>query len=97
LRARRVKPTLISLAQVFSPARGVLKPFARRVEASYSGRGPPHYPVLSMLFSLCVMPLCGLSQRALDRVLYVHGHLARACGFAGQTPVQSTFSRFIHR
>jgi len=50
-----------------------------------------------MLFAVCMMPLCSLSQRALDRVLYVHGHLARACGFAGQTPVQSTFSRFIGR
>jgi len=97
MRFRRKAVPFLTLAQVFRCSAPVLKPFARRVEASYSGRGPGHYPVLPMLFAMCMMPILGLGQRNLDRILYVGENLAGACGFAGQTPVQSTFSRFIHR
>jgi hypothetical protein len=74
------------------------------VKASYSGRGPRHYPVRAMFLALMSMHLLAMpSETMLAGYLSVHRDAAEACGFNQDlgcrkgTPSQSALNRFKRR
>ena len=75
-----------------------------KIEASYSGRGPRHYPVSACFFALVLMHLLNMpSETMLAGYLGTHRDVAEACGFNRGfkrrcgTPSQSALNRFKHR
>lgn len=92
---------LLSLKRLFSK---VDLAFLEQVEASYSGRGPRHYPVRACFLSLVLMHLLNMSSETmLAGYLSVHRDVAEACGFnqgcrhRRGTPSQSALNRFKHK
>lgn len=75
-----------------------------KIEESYSGRGPRHYPVSACFFALVLMHLLNMpSETMLAGYLGTHRDVAEACGFnqgfkrRRGTPGQSALNRFKHR
>lgn len=75
-----------------------------KIEASYSGLGPRHYPVSACFFALVLMRLLNMpSEAVLAGYLGTHRDVAEACGFnhgfrsRRGTPSQSALNRFKHR